>query len=144
MIPLKEGLYSIVNINPDLNDTIEQLNYKNLQNKELQFCISNKEKIIRESEKMYTKQINSGKDLEKASGYMELSWQIGLTIGPTLIGVTFDYVGYSIPFIIIGSFSLIGVYCIYYYIYLADLEHYEKEISLALNNNNNEEEISLS
>ena len=51
MIPLKEGLYSIVNINPDLNDTIEQSNYKNLLNKELQFCISNKEKIIRESEK---------------------------------------------------------------------------------------------
>ena len=48
MIPLKEGLYSIVNINPDLNDTIEQSNYKNLLNKELQFCISNKEKIIRE------------------------------------------------------------------------------------------------
>ena len=63
MIPLKEGLYSIVNINPDLNDTIEQSNYKNLLNKELQFCISNKEKIIRESEKMYTKQINSGKSI---------------------------------------------------------------------------------
>lgn len=61
MIPLKEGLYSIVNINPDLNDTIEQSNYKNLLNKELQFCISNKEKIIRESDKIYTKQINSGK-----------------------------------------------------------------------------------
>ena len=91
-----------------------------------------------------TSQINYGKELEIATGYMELSWQIGLTIGPTLIGVTFDYVGYSIPFIIIGCFSLIGVYCIYYYIYLADLEHYEKEISLALNNNNNEEEISLS
>lgn len=30
-------------------------------NKELQFCISNKEKIIRESERIYTKQINSGK-----------------------------------------------------------------------------------
>lgn len=55
MTLLKEGLYSIVNINPDLNDTIEQSNYKNLLNKELQFCISNKEKIIRESEKIYTK-----------------------------------------------------------------------------------------
>ena len=62
MIHQKEGLCSIANINPDLNDTIEQSNYKNLLNKELQFCISNKEKIIRENEKIYTKQINnSGK-----------------------------------------------------------------------------------
>ena len=92
-----------------------------------------------------TSQINSGKDLEKASGYMELSWQIGLTIGPTLIGAIFDYVGYSIPFIIIGFLSLIGVYYTYKYIYLVDLEQYEKEILLNNNiNNNNEEEISLS
>lgn len=61
MIPLKEGLYSIVNVNPDPNDTIEESKYKNLLNKELQFCISNKEKIIRESDKIYTKQISSGK-----------------------------------------------------------------------------------
>lgn len=54
MILLEEGLYSIVNINPDLNDTIEQSNYKNLLNKEFQFCISNKEKIIRETRDNYT------------------------------------------------------------------------------------------
>ena len=91
-----------------------------------------------------TSQINSGKELEKASGYMELSWQIGLTIGPTLIGAIFDYVGYSIPFIIIGLFSLTGVYYTYKYIYLVDLEKYEKEILLTNNINNIEEEISLS
>ena len=91
-----------------------------------------------------TSQINSGKELEKASGYMELSWQIGLTIGPTLIGAIFDYVGYSIPFIIIGLFSFTGVYYTYKYIYLVDLEKYEKEILLTNNINNIEEEISLS
>ena len=82
-----------------------------------------------------TSQINIGKELELATGYMELSWQIGLTIGPVLIGATFDYVGYSIPFIIIGCFSLSGVYCIYYYIYLVDLEKYEKEIKDKDNDN---------
>lgn len=61
MIPLKEGLYSIVNVNLDPNDTIEQSKYKNLLNKELQFCIFNKEKNVRESDKVYTKQINSEK-----------------------------------------------------------------------------------
>ena len=80
-----------------------------------------------------TSQINSGKELEKASGYMELSWQIGLTIGPTLIGAIFDYVGYAIPFIIIGFVSLSGVYYTYKYIYLGDLEKYEKE-KLSLEN----------
>ena len=92
-----------------------------------------------------TSQINIGKELELATGYMELSWQIGLTIGPALIGVTFDYVGYSIPFIIIGCFSFSGVYCIYYYIYLVDLEKYEKEIKdkdISLLNNNIKEKES--
>ena len=84
-----------------------------------------------------TSQINYGKELEQATGYMELSWQVGLTIGPALIGAIFDYVGYSIPFIIIGCLSLTGVYCTYYYIYLSDLEKYEKEILLMLNKDEN-------
>ena len=93
-----------------------------------------------------TGQINTGKDLEISTGYMELSWQAGLTIGPVLIGATFDYIGYSVPFIIIGILSLSGVYCTYYYIYLGDLEKYEKKIEgneneeegMILNNNTNE------
>ena len=93
-----------------------------------------------------TGQINTGKDLEISTGYMELSWQAGLTIGPVLIGATFDYIGYSVPFIIIGILSLSGVYCTYYYIYLGHLEKYEKKIEgneneeegMILNNNTNE------
>lgn len=75
MIPLKEGLYSVIDINLNQSDTIEQTKYKNLLNKELQFCITNKEKIIRESGKIYSNQISTGivyfsycdfKKLEKA------------------------------------------------------------------------------
>ena len=80
-----------------------------------------------------TSQINTGKELETASGYMELSWQIGLTIGPFLIGAIFDFVGYSVPFFIIGIFGFFGVYCTHKYIYLGDLEKYEKE-KLSLEN----------
>ena len=97
-----------------------------------------------------TSQINSGKELEISTGYMELSWQIGLTIGPVLIGATFDYIGYSMPFIILGGLSLIGVYYTYIYIYLGDLEQYERKILLenkneemVLNNNNMNENESL-
>ena len=90
-----------------------------------------------------TSQINSGKELELSTGYMELSWQIGLTIGPTLIGATFDYIGYSLPFIILGSLSLIGVYYTYYYIFLGDLEQYERKIMLENADNNEEEEIII-
>lgn len=61
MIPLKEGLYSIVDVNPDPSDTIEQSKYKSLLNKEFQFCVSNKGKIVRESGKIYSRQINGGK-----------------------------------------------------------------------------------
>ena len=51
MIPLKEGLYSIVNVNLDPNDTIEQSKYKNLLNKELQFCIFIKKKTLEKATK---------------------------------------------------------------------------------------------
>ena len=97
-----------------------------------------------------TSQINSGKELERSTGYVELSWQIGLTIGPVLVGATFDYIGYSMPFIILGGLSLIGVYYTYIYIYLGDLEQYERKILLenkneeiVLNNNNMNENESL-
>ena len=93
-----------------------------------------------------TGQINTGKELELSTGYMELSWQIGLTIGPVLVGVTFDFIGYSLPFIILGILSFVGVYYTYYYIYLGDLEQYEKnsnkgEKILAANNINDNESL---
>jgi MFS family permease len=45
--------------------------------------------------------INKGKDLERAMGYIELSWGIGFSVGPAVIGVFYDIGGYCLPFIII-------------------------------------------
>ena len=53
------------------------------------------------------------KELERAMGYMELSWGIGLAVGPSVIGVFFDIGGYCLPFIIIGFVYLSGVYYFY-------------------------------
>jgi MFS family permease len=58
---------------------------------------------------------------------MELSWGVGLTIGPTLIGIIFDIGGYSLPFIVIGFVAFSGVYYTYYEVFLADLEKMERE-----------------
>ena len=57
--------------------------------------------------------INEGKELERAMGYMELSWGIGLAIGPAVIGIFFDIGGYCLPFILIGFIDLSGVYLFY-------------------------------
>lgn len=85
-----------------------------------------------------TSQINKGKELETASGYMELSWGVGLTVGPSLIGIFFDIGGYSLPFIIIGFINLTGVYYSYYIIFLGDLEKYEDKTFNDIEHNNNQ------
>ena len=69
--------------------------------------------------------INKGKELERATGYMELSWGVGLAVGPALIGVIFDIGGYSLPFFVIGFVNLTGAYYTYYIIYKGNLEKYE-------------------
>ena len=60
-----------------------------------------------------TSLINEGKELERAMGYMELSWGIGLAIGPAIVGIFFDIGGFFLPFIIIGFVDLSGVYLFY-------------------------------
>ena len=60
-----------------------------------------------------TSLINEGKELERATGYMELSWGIGLAVGPAIIGAFFDIGGFCLPFIIIGFVDLSGVYLFY-------------------------------
>ena len=74
-----------------------------------------------------TSLINEGKELERATGYMELSWGIGLAVGPAIIGAFFDIGGFCLPFIIIGFVYLSGVY-LFYNIPDKDLEEsgYEK------------------
>lgn len=84
-----------------------------------------------------TSQINRGKELETATGYMELSWGAGLTVGPAIIGMIFDIGGYSLPFIIIGFITLTGVYYTYYIIYIGDLEKYEDKTNNDIEQNTN-------
>lgn len=57
--------------------------------------------------------INKGKDLERAMGYIELSWGIGFSVGPAVIGVFYDIGGYCLPFIIIGIIYISDVYFFY-------------------------------
>ena len=47
-----------------------------------------------------TSTINTGAELEIATGYMELSWMIGLTIGPVVVSIFYDIGGYSLPYYI--------------------------------------------
>lgn len=54
--------------------------------------------------------INKGKELERAMGYMELSWGVGLAVGPAVIGIFFDIGGYCLPFLIIGCIYSSGIY----------------------------------
>lgn len=53
--------------------------------------------------------INKGKDLERAKGYMELSWGILFAVGPAVIGVFYDIGGYCLPYIVIGIIYTSGV-----------------------------------
>lgn len=61
MIPVKEGIYSIVDLVAKQNDTTEERNYKNLLNKEYSFCLKILPSIIQKANKLYNKQIETGK-----------------------------------------------------------------------------------
>ena len=87
------------------------------------FCVG----IINVASFSITSQINKGKELEKATAYMELSWGVGLTIGPSIIGILFNIGGYSLPFFIIGIISFSGIYFAYYILYKGNLEQYENK-----------------
>ena len=52
----------------------------------------------------------SQEEIEVAMGYMELSWGLGSTVGPGVIGLFFDIGGYFLPYIIIGFVTYSGVY----------------------------------
>lgn len=61
MIPVIEGVYSTVNINPEVTDTPDELKYKALLNKEYSFCVRNTTKIINMATNIYDKQMRTGK-----------------------------------------------------------------------------------
>lgn len=61
MIPIKEGVYQKINLNPQNDDTEEEKRYKDLLNKEYSFCLKIMDDVIDKANKVYEKQIKSGK-----------------------------------------------------------------------------------
>ena len=61
MLPIKEGLYTRVDLTTNPQDSIETRNYKNLMNKEFAFCLKILPLIIQKANELYDKQISTGK-----------------------------------------------------------------------------------
>lgn len=61
MIPIVDGVYSRVNINPDDRDTDDVKKYKDLLNKEYSFCLKVINEVIGKANKLYDKQMKNGK-----------------------------------------------------------------------------------
>lgn len=61
MLPIKEGLYSIAELNDNTSDLPEVKKYKDLLNKEYTFCLKIVNEIIQKADKLYNKQMASGK-----------------------------------------------------------------------------------
>lgn len=61
MIPIKQGLYSEVNLNPSTKDTKADKKYKVLLNIEYTFCLKILNSIIQKASKLYDKQMTTGK-----------------------------------------------------------------------------------
>lgn len=61
MIPIVDGVYSRVNINPEENDTEDLKKYKALLNKEYAFCLKIVPEVIAKASKLYDKQMKTGK-----------------------------------------------------------------------------------
>jgi len=61
MIPIKEGLYSIVNMNKQESDTKEMCQYKDLLNKEYIFCLKIMDDVVSKANKLYDKQMKTKK-----------------------------------------------------------------------------------
>ena len=61
MIPVKEGLYTRVDLVHSDTDSEEIRNYKNLMNKEFAFCLKLLKVLLKKANKLYDKQISTGK-----------------------------------------------------------------------------------
>ena len=61
IIPIKQGLYTEVNLNPDATDTKYDKKFKVLLNIEYTFCLKIMNSIIQKASKLYEKQMTSGK-----------------------------------------------------------------------------------
>ncbi|MBQ9805070.1 MAG: type III toxin-antitoxin system ToxN/AbiQ family toxin [Clostridia bacterium] len=61
MIPIRDDVYSIVDINANDSDSTEEKKYKDLLNKEYSFCIKIIDQLVEKASKIYDKQITTGK-----------------------------------------------------------------------------------
>jgi len=61
MIPIKDDVYTIVDLNENDTDNDETIKYKNLLNKEYIFCLKIKDSIVKKASNIYDKQLSSGK-----------------------------------------------------------------------------------
>lgn len=61
MIPIKDGLYTKVDLTHSDADSKEIKNYKNLMNKEFSFCLKIIDSIIQKAGRLYEKQMKTGK-----------------------------------------------------------------------------------
>lgn len=61
MIPIKPGVYKVVNLNKDSSDTPELAKYKDLLNKEYSFCLKIAEDLIKKANRLYDGQLETGK-----------------------------------------------------------------------------------
>ena len=61
MIPIVDGVYSKVDMNPSDGDTDDVKKYKDLLNKEYSFCLKMIDEVIRRANKLYDKQMLTGK-----------------------------------------------------------------------------------
>ena len=61
MIPIRDDVYSIVDINVKAHDSEEEKSYKALLNKEYSFCIKIIDQLVEKANKIYDKQLKTGK-----------------------------------------------------------------------------------
>ena len=61
MIPIRMDVCTEVNLNKDVSDTLDEIRYKDLLNKEYAFCLKIIDELIRKANKLYENQMNTGK-----------------------------------------------------------------------------------
>lgn len=61
MIPIKEGCYSVVQLNAEDRDSEDIIKYKDLLNKEYSFCLKIIDEVIDKANKIYDKQMRTQK-----------------------------------------------------------------------------------
>ena len=61
MIPIKQGLYTEVDLNPSERDSAADKKYKVLLNIEYSFCLKILDSVIQKASRLYEKQMNTAR-----------------------------------------------------------------------------------